>query len=402
MPATAEMKAVQYLVTDGGTTHLPYTDASGKPDHRLMGAAWAALHEGYRGNKYDGPGKADALKKLTAVYKREGMDLPGSKSASSLLEFKSVKFEIKELSESGSFTGVASVYGNKDLGNDVMEKGAFTKTIAERGGKVRLMDSHKTRIGIAEVKDTSYGLETKGLINLEKQSGQDVYSDLKFYQQHGLPMGLSIGYQTVKADSPSATSDGARHLKEVCLWEVTVTEFPMNTEAQVTAVKSSFRDIFNSARAIEAKDDFAGELREIQLWSASYMMMQALSSALCDIRCDDDLMPDDKATASGDSIDQFKAVYLEFLPEYLAMISGDAGAFEQMSVRLQELKAGRRNSAADTAEIKKAIDILQALIDSEAGSATSTDGGAAKSVTEPGDHSGAVSLIEQMRKLIPA
>lgn len=401
MPATAEMKAVQYLVTDGGTNRLPYTDASGKPDHRLMGAAWAALHEGYRGNKYDGPSKGTALSKLIAVYKREGMDVPGSKSASSLLEFKSVRFEIKELSEAGSFTGVASVYGNKDLGNDVMEKGAFTKTIAERGGKVRLMDSHKTRIGIAEVKDTSYGLETKGVINLEKQSGQDVYSDLKFYQQHGLPMGLSIGYQTVKADAPAQTSDGARHLKEVSLWEVTVTEFPMNTEAQVTAVKS-FRDVFGSALGVEAKDDFAGELRQIQLFAAGYMMLQALSSALCDIRCDDDLMPDDKAAASGDSIDQFKAAYLEFLPEYLSMLSGDSGDIEQMSMRLGELKAGRRNSAADAAEIKKAIDILQALLDSGAGDTTPADDAAAKSVTEPGDHSGAVSLIDRMRKLIPA
>ena len=49
-------EAVKYLVAkDGG--HLPYTDADGSPNHRLMGAAWAALHGGYRGNKYDGPDK---------------------------------------------------------------------------------------------------------------------------------------------------------------------------------------------------------------------------------------------------------------------------------------------------------------------------------------------------------
>ena len=48
-------KAIKYLVTEGdGTTHLPYTGDDGKPDHRLMGAAWAALHGGYRGEKYAG------------------------------------------------------------------------------------------------------------------------------------------------------------------------------------------------------------------------------------------------------------------------------------------------------------------------------------------------------------
>ena len=57
------------------TWHLP-VKVNGKPDHRLMGGAWAALHKGYRGNKYEGPGKAAALTKLKALYKSEDMPLP--------------------------------------------------------------------------------------------------------------------------------------------------------------------------------------------------------------------------------------------------------------------------------------------------------------------------------------
>jgi HK97 family phage prohead protease len=76
-----EDRAVKYLVNAGGETHLPYTDANGKPDHRLMGAAWAALHGGYRGNKYAGPNKSDAIAKLTSVYKSEGMDTPSESNA---------------------------------------------------------------------------------------------------------------------------------------------------------------------------------------------------------------------------------------------------------------------------------------------------------------------------------
>jgi hypothetical protein len=72
--------AVKYLVSANGTDHLPVTGDDGKPDHRLMGAAWAALHGGYRGNKYDGPNKSEAISKLTAMYKSEGMDTPGSSS----------------------------------------------------------------------------------------------------------------------------------------------------------------------------------------------------------------------------------------------------------------------------------------------------------------------------------
>lgn len=71
-------EAIKFLAGKG---HLPYTDASGKPNHRLMGAAWAALHGGYRGNKYEGKDKGAALTKLKSVYKSEKMDTPAESFA---------------------------------------------------------------------------------------------------------------------------------------------------------------------------------------------------------------------------------------------------------------------------------------------------------------------------------
>jgi len=49
---------------------------NGTPDHRLMGAAWAALHKGFRGNVYEGPDKGKAIDKLKALYKQEEMPTP--------------------------------------------------------------------------------------------------------------------------------------------------------------------------------------------------------------------------------------------------------------------------------------------------------------------------------------
>jgi hypothetical protein len=73
-----------YLVCEDGqkssTWHLRVKDKDGKPDHTLMGAAWAALHGGYRGNKYEGPGKDEAVKKLKALYESEKMELPSGGS----------------------------------------------------------------------------------------------------------------------------------------------------------------------------------------------------------------------------------------------------------------------------------------------------------------------------------
>jgi phage I-like protein len=75
----------KYLVTDeDGNGHLPVRDWDNGPlNHHLMGAAWAELRGGYRGNKYQGPNKAEAIAKLKALYNSEGLPLP-SESASDL------------------------------------------------------------------------------------------------------------------------------------------------------------------------------------------------------------------------------------------------------------------------------------------------------------------------------
>lgn len=64
------------------TWHLQVMD-HGKADHRLMGAAMAALtsSNGFRGNKYEGPKKAEALRKLKAMYKAEDMEMPAMEAA---------------------------------------------------------------------------------------------------------------------------------------------------------------------------------------------------------------------------------------------------------------------------------------------------------------------------------
>src|SRR4030067_2229216 len=83
-----EHSADHYLVVEDPekttTWHLRVKGPDGKLDHRLMGAAWAALHGGYRGNKYEGPDKQKGLAKLKKMYEDEDMSMPGSKEAQSL------------------------------------------------------------------------------------------------------------------------------------------------------------------------------------------------------------------------------------------------------------------------------------------------------------------------------
>jgi len=148
------------------------------------------------------------------------------------MDFK--KIEIKEIDEeTGVFKGMASPYGNVDLGGDVVDKGAFKRTIQHRKGVVPLLWQHNSDdpIGVAELEDSEKGLMIQGKLNLGVAKAVEALSLLK---QKAIK-GLSIGYETVKKD----IIDNVRHLKEINLWEVSVVTFPMNPKANVNSVKSA-------------------------------------------------------------------------------------------------------------------------------------------------------------------
>jgi HK97 family phage prohead protease len=142
------------------------------------------------------------------------------------------EFEIKSVGDEGMFTGLASTYGNVDLGSDMIMPGAFTKTLAEKHGQVPLLMGHDTGspIGLATLTDSAAGLVVKGELVLEADGAKSAYALLK----KGVIRGLSIGYDTMK----STMDGGVRKLSELKLWEISLTAFPMNPDAMVTAVKS--------------------------------------------------------------------------------------------------------------------------------------------------------------------
>ena len=162
------------------------------------------------------------------------------------MERKTLRFEVKDVGEAGTFTGYVAVTGNRDLGGDIIEPGAFAKTLKDHDGKLILLESHdawsgtRSRLGIMQLSEDKRGLKVeKGEINLAKQIGQDAYADLKFYQEKGLPLGMSIGYDPVqKFYETDKNGQTTRRLKEVALWEGSLVTFPMNPKARVTGVKA--------------------------------------------------------------------------------------------------------------------------------------------------------------------
>lgn len=144
--------------------------------------------------------------------------------------------ELKSVQDDGSFEGYASTFGERDLGGDIVEPGAFTKTLKARGAKgVKMLADHdpRQRIGVwTDLTEDAKGLFVKGRLLTEKANGREALIDLKA----GALDAMSIGFRP-KSDSYDGRRR-ARLLKEVDLLEISLVPFPMNEGARVTAVKS--------------------------------------------------------------------------------------------------------------------------------------------------------------------
>lgn len=158
------------------------------------------------------------------------------------MEYKDFKMEIKSLDEEGIFEGYASVFGVKDTYDDIIERGAFKRTIEHSKGKVPIFYNHSEEIGMTlELREDQYGLWNKGQLFIsddvkrELTEARKAYIIMKRKKELGVKQPQSFGYKAVKFDYDS---DGVRRLKEVKLYEVSLATFPANELALVNEVKA--------------------------------------------------------------------------------------------------------------------------------------------------------------------
>lgn len=170
----------------------------------------------------------------------------GNKNADApIREYKAVKFELESADDSGEFSGYAAVFGNIDDGGDVIESGAFSKTIREDFSRIKILSQHNDcdlPIGKPlELREDEKGLYIRGKIS-DTQRGRDIRTLLK----DGVLNELSIGYD---ATTWSVDDNGIRHLKEIKLWEVSIVTWAMNDQATIDEVKSLAESLKTEAKA---------------------------------------------------------------------------------------------------------------------------------------------------------
>lgn len=126
----------------------------------------------------------------------------------------------------------AAVFGNVDSYSDIIERGAFTKSIgAESASRIRFCYQHNmsdVRGKILEVSEDDYGLRIKAQLS-RTQAGKDLAIQLL----DGELNELSIGYRTKQSD----VIDGIRHLREIELMECSIVSRAANDKARILSIE---------------------------------------------------------------------------------------------------------------------------------------------------------------------
>jgi HK97 family phage prohead protease len=168
------------------------------------------------------------------------------------LEVKFCRFDADLTVRDGHvIEGYASLFGTCDQGGDVVQQGAYARSLsglAAAGRSVKMLWQHDPAqpIGVwDELREDGRGLWVKGRILDAVEKGREAVALIGA----GAIDGLSIGYRTVKAGK---NDKGQRLLNEVELWEVSLVTFPMLPQARVGATKAE-----------EAKGDILHELATV-------------------------------------------------------------------------------------------------------------------------------------------
>ncbi|MBK8916480.1 MAG: HK97 family phage prohead protease [Phycisphaerales bacterium] len=148
------------------------------------------------------------------------------------------------------FSGYGAVFGNVDAYGDVIQKGAFARTIHEAKSSGRwpaMLSQHGawgmtaqdlTPVGVwSDLSEDDVGLKVEGDL-APTSRGQELHTLMKMKPRPAID-GLSIGFIPIKWRSRSKPEEPRRTLEEIKLMEISPVTFPANGLARVSDVKSA-------------------------------------------------------------------------------------------------------------------------------------------------------------------
>ena len=180
------------------------------------------------------------------------------------LEFKQISINDAEIkvSEDGSivgFTGYASVFGGEDSYGDTIHQGAYDEVIGN-GLQVKMYFNHAWIKGALPIGLMNLVADERGLkvTSAEFTPGIKMAEEVQSAVRHKTITGLSIGYW-LSPTSYKMKKNGGRDIYKVDeLKEVSVVDFPADSNALITGVKSAIEEIETLKDAESMLRDVAG------------------------------------------------------------------------------------------------------------------------------------------------
>lgn len=191
--------------------------------------------------------------------------------------------------EEGQFVGYASVFGNTDSYGDIVEPGAFNRTLEEwqaKGDTIPVLWGHDLHDpfanigGVLEAEEDEHGLKITGQLDLDNPTAAQVYRLMKGRRTNRMSFAYAV--------RDSEKRDDGNHLKDLDLFEVSVVQVPANELAEVLTVKSATEALVKAGRVLSAKNESA--LREAR---------DAIDSVLKSLDRDEEGGNDQEPKASG-------------------------------------------------------------------------------------------------------
>lgn len=199
-----------------------------------------------------------------------------------IVQYKNYDASIKDLDvKSGTITGYFSTFDNVDLDGDVMIRGCFTKSIAERGpmGKNEIKflwqhDSWKPLGPIQVLTEDSKGLYFEAKIS-DTSYGMDA---LKLYRD-GVINQHSIGFQTIKSiEEQIGEDEEITRITEVKLWEGSAVTWGANPNTPFNGFKSLTNEEKESRIKLLMKTIRGGDYTDETYSLIEYEMLKLISS----------------------------------------------------------------------------------------------------------------------------
>ena len=136
--------------------------------------------------------------------------------------------------KSGIVKGYGSIFGNKDSDNDIIEKGAYKKTLKENGKRVKYIYQHDISKPLGKMQELYE--DDKGLAFTAEIPKTTLGRDILELMKAGVIEENSVGIMPVVKEYDEKKD--VRYLKEVVLYEISAVTLAANDEAVINEVKS--------------------------------------------------------------------------------------------------------------------------------------------------------------------